>query len=343
MEVFEVKEKLKSQDYDFFRENKNLGNNIMMLAFGGSHAYGTNNENSDVDIRGIATNSKYNILTGNDFQQVVDKETDTTIYSFDKMIKLLCSCNPNVIEILGLKPEHYFYLNNIGKELIENSSLFLSKKAIYTFGSYANSQLRRLENKSARLVSQSQQEKHILKSIEHASVDYREKYFDMPDDAIRLFIDKSEQEDYDTEIFCDVHLTHYPLRDYKGMLSEMGTIIRSYAKIGKRNEKAIEHNKLGKHMCHLVRLYLMCFDILEKGEINTYRDKEHDFLMSIRNGKYLDENRQPTKEFYDIVDEYENRLDKLSKTTDLPDTVDMNKVMDFVAKVNEMVVFGGSV
>ena len=87
----------------------------------------------------------------------------------------------------------------------------------------------------------------------------------------------------------------------------------------------------------------MAFDILEKGEINTYRDKEHDFLMNIRNGSYLDENRQPTKEFYEIIDEYEHRLDRLKETTELPETVDMNKVMDFVERVNDMVVSGGSI
>lgn len=52
----------------------------------------------------------------------------------------------------------------------------------------------------------------------------------------------------------------------------------------------------------------MCFDILENGEICTYREKEYDFLMDIRNGKYLDENRQPTEEFYKIVDELEQCL-----------------------------------
>ena len=341
--MIDIKTIIQESEYDFLRTNENLGNNIILLGLGGSYAYGTNNEDSDIDIRGIATNNKKSILIGNDFEQVVDADTDTTIYSFDKIIKLLCSCNPNTIEILGLRPEHYFYLTDVGRELIKNKSLFLSKRAIYSFRGYANAQLRRLENKSARLVSQSQQEQHILKSIEHASVDFKERYFDMPEDAITLYIDKSEREDYDTEIFCDVTLKHYPLRDYKGMFSNMSTIIRSYSKIGKRNEEAIKHNKLGKHMMHLVRLYLMAFDILEKGEINTYRDKEHDFLMKIRNGGYLDGNRQPTKEFYEIVDEYENRLDRLKTTTDLPETVDMNKIMDFVSKVNEMVVSGGSI
>lgn len=342
MNIIDIEKIIQNKEYDFLRTNENLGSNIVLLGLGGSYAYGTNNENSDIDIRGIATNSKRNILTGNDFEQIVDIDTDTTVYSFDKIIKLLCSCNPNTIEMLGLKPEHYLYLTDIGRELIENKSLFLSKRAIHSFGGYANAQLRRLENKSARLVSQAQQEQHILKSIEHASVDFKDRYFDMPEDSINLYIDKSEREDYDTEVFCDVTLRHYPLRDYKGMLSDMGTIIKSYAKIGKRNEKAIEHNKLGKHMMHLVRLYLMAFDILEKGEINTYRDKEHDFLMKIRNGDYLDSNRQPTKEFYEIIDEYENRLDRLKTSTDLPEMVDINKVMDFVAKVNEIVVSGGN-
>lgn len=333
-----VKELLKSKEYDFLRNDPNLGDNVILLGYGGSYAYGTNNEDSDVDIRGIATNSSRNILTGRDFEQVVDVPTDTTIYSFDKMVKLLCSCNPNVCEILGLKPEHYFVLTDAGKKLLDNRQLFLSKRAIHSFGGYAASQLRRLENFTARNTSQSQLEKHILKSIEHASVDFKSRYFDMPEDSIKLYIDKSPRDDYDTEIFCDVTLKHYPLRDHKGMLNDMGTIIHQYAKMGKRNSKAFQKNKIAKHSMHLVRLYLMAFDILEKGEINTYREKDHDFLMDIRNGKYLDDNQQPTKEFYEIVDELEAKLDKLKDTTDLPDTPDMDKVMDLVEEVNGDVV-----
>ena len=108
--MIDIKTIIQESEYDFLRTNENLGNNIILLGLGGSYAYGTNNEDSDIDIRGIATNNKKSILIGNDFEQVVDADTDTTIYSFDKIIKLLCSCNPNTIEILGLRPEHYFYL-----------------------------------------------------------------------------------------------------------------------------------------------------------------------------------------------------------------------------------------
>lgn len=197
-----------------------------------------------------------------------------------------------------------------------------------------------MENKSNRLVGQAKNEEHIFKTIDHAMFDFKQRHFTMPDDAIKLYIDKAVQEGYDTEIFMDVNLTHYPLRDYSGMISEMQSIVKAYGKIGKRNQKAIEANKLGKHMMHLIRLYMMCLDILEKGEINTYRDKEHDLLMDIRNGKYLDENRQPVLEFYEMVDEYEKRLDYAKENTDLPDSPDYKKINEFVASVNERVVKG---
>ena len=91
-------------------------------------------------------------------------------------------------------------------------------------------------------------------------------------------------------------------------------------------------------MMHLVRLYLMCFDILERGEINTYREKEHDFLMDIRNGKYLDENRQPVPEFYEIVNELEKRLDYDKDHPILPERPDTKKVSDLLYAVNSEVV-----
>lgn len=338
MKVEQIKEQLKSEKYDFLRKDKNLGNNIIILTLGGSHAYGTNNENSDLDIRGCALNSKMQILTNENFEQFVNEATDTTIYAFNKLISLLSNVNPNTIEMLGNKPEHYLYVSPIGQELIDNAHLFLSKKAIYSFGGYANQQLRRLENKSNRLVGQAQNEEHIFKTIEHASYDFKNRYFTMPNDAIKLYIDKAVQEGYDTEIFMDVNLSHYPLRDYKDMWSEMQSIVKSYGKIGKRNEKAIEHNKLGKHMMHLIRLYMMCLDILEKEKIITYRENEHDFLMDIRNGKFLDSNRQPTAEFYEIVNDYEKKLEYAKQNTNLPDNPNYKAINEFVASVNERVI-----
>lgn len=340
MNIEQIKEKLKSDEYGFLRTDKNLGSNIMILTIGGSHAYGTDNENSDLDVRGCALNSKMQILTNENFEQFVNEATDTTIYAFNKLVSLLSSVNPNTIEMLGNKPEHYFYVSPIGQELLDNKKIFLSKRAVHSFGGYANQQLRRLDNKAVRLVSQTEKEKHILNSIDNASYTFREKFLSYDDDAIHLYIDKSDREEYDSEIFMNINLTAYPLRDYKSMWAEMNNIVKEYSKIGRRNAKAIEHNKLAKHMCHLVRLYYMCFDILEKEEINTYREREHSLLMDIRNGQYLDANRQPIPEFFEMVDELERRLNYDKEHTNLPDNPDYKVINEFVASVNERVVKG---
>ena len=322
-----------SKDYDFLKQDP-LGENIIILGLGGSYAYGTNTETSDIDIRGVATHSPEDILTRKGFEQVVNEVTDTTVYSLEKIINLLSNCNPNVIEILGLEPWQYIYVDDVGRSLIDNADMFLSKRAVHSFGGYANSQLRRMENKSARLISQGQQEQHILNSIENARYSFPEKYFVCPDDSIRLYIDKAVNEGYESEIFMDVSLKHYPLRDYKSMWSEMHGIAKEYSKIGRRNTIAIEKDKLSKHMMHLVRLYLMCFDILENGKIVTYREKEHDLLMEVRNGKYLDSNKQPTAEFYDIVDELEGRLEYWKEHTELPPNPDYKRINKFLEEVN---------
>ena len=341
MTIQEIRNKvLSSKEYEFLKTNEHLGNNIILIGLGGSYAYKTNTENSDLDVRGCALNTKEEILTNKNFEQFVNEETDTTIYSFNKLVSLLSNSNPNTIEIMGLKPEHYLYIHPIGQELLNNAHLFLSKKAVYSFGGYANQQLRRMELLCNRNVSQSQKEQFILNTINNAMYDIKLAYQDFTDEEIKLYIDKAVQEGYDTEIFMDVNVKHYPLRDYCSVWNEMKSIVSSYNKIGKRNEKAITHNKLGKHMMHLIRLYMMCLDILEKEQIVTHREAEHDLLMDIRNGKYLDSNDQPIPEFYEMVDDYEKKLDYAKLNTSLPDSPNYKKISEFVMSVNERVVKG---
>lgn len=340
MTLDEIKNALKTKEYNFLRNDEHLGENIILLGLGGSHAYGVEHKDSDLDVRAVALNSKSEILLSNDFDQIVDKPTDTTVYSFNKIVTLLTSNNPNTVELLGLQPEHYLYLSDIGRELLDNRKMFLSKICIKSFAGYSASQLRRLENKANRLVGQAQNEEYIFKSIQNAKYDFKNRYYPHDENDVKLYIDKAVQEGYETEIFMDINLHHYPLRDWAGMWNEMKSIVSSYNKIGKRNEKAISHDKLGKHMAHLLRLYMMCIDILEKEEIITYRTNEHDLLMSIRNGEYLDSNRQPISEFYDLLNLYEKRFEYAKENTSLPDKPDYKRINEFVMSVNERVVRG---
>lgn len=169
MTIEQIKKMVSGKQYDFLWTNEHLGSRIIFLTLGGSYAYGTNVETSDVDIRGCALNQKSDLIGLTGFEQVVNTETDTTIYSFNKLIGLLLNCNPNTIELLGCKPEHYILMTDVGRELIANRKLFLSKKGAHSFGGYATQQLRRLENAIARdRISQERKEEHILNSMKSA-------------------------------------------------------------------------------------------------------------------------------------------------------------------------------
>lgn len=326
--------------YDFLRSNERLGDRIMLLGLGGSYAYGTNNEVSDIDFRGVTLQLPSDLLGMTKFEQFEDDGTDTVIYGFNKLVKLLLECNPNTCEMLGLDEDQYLIKSELGQELIDNSSLFLSKRAIKSFGGYADAQLRRLQNAIARdTLPQSDKEKHILKSVRNALDDFNRRYAGKEKGNIRLYIDKAENPELDTEIFVDANYEHFPLRDYTDLWGTMRTVVRDYDRIGKRNKKK-DNNHLNKHAMHLIRLFMMVIDILEKGEIRTHRKEDLPTLIAIRKGGYMLPDGTFSPEFYELLEEYERRLDEAAAKTVLPDNPDMEKVEHFVERVNRYAVLG---
>ena len=329
---------LQQTEYDFIKTNEHLGKHVILLGLAGSYSYGTDIDTSDIDIRGITLNQKSDLIGLSAFEQYVDENTDTVIYAFNKIITLLLSCNPNTIELLGLNPEHYLYLNAIGEMLLANKKLFLSKRAINSFGGYADAQLRRLQNALARdTFQQSEKEQHIFNSVKNAMHDFNNHFKHFENGSLEIFIDKAVNPELETEIFVNADMTHYPLRDYCGMWNSMANVVRDYEKIGKRNKKKDDLH-LNKHAMHLIRLFMMALDILEKGEINTYREKEHALLMDIRFGKYQKEDGTFHESFYDMLSDFEKKLHYAAENTDLPDEPDIAKVQELVMTINERVV-----
>ena len=335
--MLDVRNLLNSTEYSFLRTHERLGDRIMLLGLGGSYAYGTNNENSDIDLRGVTLMLPSDLLGMTDFEQIDDDNTDTVIYGFNKMVKLLLQCNPNTCELLGL--DDYLIKSPLGQELLDNTDMFLSKRAIRSFAGYADQQLRRLQNAIARdTLPQMEREKHILKSVTNALDDFNRRY-NGAGGGIRLYIDESDNPEFDTEIYVDAKYEHFPLRDYTDLWGTMRTVVRDYDKIGKRNKKK-DDNHLNKHAMHLIRLFMMAIDILEKCEIRTRRTDDLPLLLAIRQGEYMQADGTFSPEFYEILDEYESKLDEAAARTTLPDNPDMDRVEQFVERINRYVITG---
>ncbi len=138
----------------------------------------------------------------------------------------------------------------------------------------------------------------MLNSIKNQIVSFEDRYKKITNENINLYIHKSEKGDLDSEIFMNVNLKNYPLRDFKNIYSEMSNIVKDYEKLNHRNSKKDELH-LNKHALHLIRLLKMGTELLEGKGINTYREKDRNLLLDIRNGKYSYE------EIFEMVDEYE--------------------------------------
>lgn len=334
MTIEQIKTLVAGPDYDFLRTDPHLGNRIMFLTLGGSHAYGTNVESSDVDIRGCAMNNASEIVGLSNFEQFIETKTDTTVYAFNKLITLLCNCNPNTIEMLGCLPWHYIYMTPVGQEMLDNRKMFLSKRALHSFGGYANQQLNRLESALARdRLTQAQKEEHIRRSMENSVKSFESRYTEFEAGSIKLYTDVSPREDLDREIFADVNLTHFPARQFNSMMNDLHNVLGTYEKLNHRNHKKDDAH-LNKHAMHLVRLYLMCLDILEREEIITYRYGDYDLLMSIRNGEYMNPDGTYKPEFFELVDSLKKRLDYAKENTSLPAHPNMKEVEEFVMSIN---------
>jgi len=297
--------------------------NPILIGFGGSIAYGTNVPTSDVDIRGIYMNPLNEFIGINNSEQFRIPGSDATVYGIKKMFNLLLNCNPNVIEMLGLLPEHYLFKTPEGNILIENYRMFLSKRAIKSFGGYANAQMNRLINRSGRALEYigANEARSLQKAI--MSIKNRES------------IQNLKAEEKDGTAYISINET-MPVDQYFRINQELANIHSDY-RSSTRNNKASAHDKLAKHMMHLMRLYMMAIDILEKQEIITYREKEHDLLMSIRNGDFLEKDGlTPKKEFETLLLEYKGRFDHAQNSTKLPEHPDYdaaNSLMMSIVKL----------
>lgn len=321
-------EKMKAcagKEYDFLRTNKNL-NHIILLALGGSRAYGTNLPTSDTDIRGIALPTKEMVVgIDGDFEQASNSDTDTVIYSLIKMVKLLLNCNPNCIEILGDRPEDYLLISDEGQKILDIKSAFLSKKAINSFGGYATAQYNRLEH---GLLGNGENDDKKVKMMKH---------------SLDCMMAAFNEEHKNCGTVAEIKEFNGVLRltgsfdsnvdDIECLLKQIRSINDEYGNINKRNTKKTDV-KLAKHMMHLIRLYLMGIDLNAEGKIITYREKEHDLLMSIRNGDYMTEDGfHVIPEFYDLLQDIQSRYIYSVKNTVLPDTPDKEAIKATISDI----------
>lgn len=252
---------------------------ILFLTLHGSRAYGTFDENSDYDIRGVCIPPK-KYYTGylHSFEHLERKEpNDLALYELTKFCKMASEGNPNILELFYIPKTKWLYATETWKRFVENRHLFISKKCKFTFSGYAVSQLKRMKNHYNWL------------NMEEPKRPTRNQ-FNLPN---QMKMTVSEEQVVYKLLQNEVLPNPEIVRDY---ITREQRYREAYDKwdtytIWKehRNPKRAELERLcgfdGKHGLHLVRLMKMCKEILTTGEVIVERPDATE-LLDVKNGKF---------------------------------------------------------
>lgn len=122
----------------------------------GSHLYGLNTNNSDVDTGGLFCATPNQLMgLGLDYkQQVSDERNDTTWYEIGRFCNLLLKSNATVLESLFV-PEDKMLVkpNALIKPLFDNKEKFITKACFKPFISYAIEQIRKARGLNKKIVN----------------------------------------------------------------------------------------------------------------------------------------------------------------------------------------------
>lgn len=290
---------------------------LIYSVISGSHAYGLNTPESDIDTRGVFIADPNNTI-GFAFpvEQVMDSTNDTQYYEIKKFMKLASDCNPNIIELLAAPEDVVTSNSKYFKKIHDNIELFISKKAKHTFTGYAVSQLKRIQghnkwiNNPQPARSPSVENHMITKTFAQICAEENEKYIE-----------------YMTKKKLSDKVTYFNIDGYRDAFRRW----RQYWDWkNNRNEKRAKleqnHGFDTKHAMHLIRLLRMGIEILEgKGVI--VRRPDRDELLAIRNGEVSYES---------IVDKANKMLakaDELYETSKLPKSSNIKKINQLTIEI----------
>ena len=119
------------------------------VVLAGSHGYGTNVPESDVDHRGFFMPDRSDVFgfrEGPESRVVNNGLQDDTLWEFRKYVRLCAQANPNVIETLFAEPQNVLRAGDTAMALREARNAFLSKTIARTYLGYATGNYKRVIN-----------------------------------------------------------------------------------------------------------------------------------------------------------------------------------------------------
>lgn len=300
----------------------------MILKFRvGSHLYGTHTPESDADYLGVFIPTEEYVLGMKKCEQVElrtnpassgrrnnQNDVDTVLYSLPKYLKLLADNNPNIIETLFIPASNTLVCTSLGRQILDNKNLFVSKKAKHTFLGYAFGQKKLLLSK---------RERHSAFQEVYSKVcDFESKGITHLVEP--LVIPSALREDQRWGHFEKGQEVTQVKRSLEDSIGEYGNRVKSIQKYGFDT----------KFASHLIRLLDEGVQLLVEQKLD-FPLPQNNIVRDIKIGKYT------LDQVLGFVDHKEQLVEAAYLQSTLPVTADMDRIEQLQIKLLKAHWYGG--
>ena len=303
---------------------------IVKILFG-SHLYGTSNENSDKDYKGIFMPSKKDILllrvpksinfdtkpTGVEGLKNTIDDIDEEYYSLHYFLSLASVGETVALDMLHAPEQNTIETSDIWKDLVKQREKFYTND-LKSFVGYARTQASKYGIKGSRLSDAKSVIEYINKidfeTVNDISVLRLSNFWsDLP---VGEHIIKHTEKDKNGIRMYEVCNRKIPETSSLAYLK--GVVSKFYENYGARAKQAALNEGVDwKAISHAFRAAIQVKEILTKGTIE-FPLNDAPFLLKLKEGKFHYKNDNIGKQLDDLIDE----LEELSVNSTLPKQVD---------------------
>jgi len=300
---------------------EDIQNNILLEYLVGSHLYGTNTPESDLDYSGVFVapldyyfglkevkeidlSFKSKDENGKNNADAIDRR----FYDIKRFVKLASDCNPTIIEQLFVDEKQLKINSPMGIKLLEHRHDFLHKGLYHRFLGYAYSQKKKM----------------IVKLGNHKEFEFIKGILEKADPTDTLLHLKSDISKY----FDKEHLRVGDIKIPLGVLNKkaLSIVNKRFSNMSHRKELIRKHGYDLKFASHLIRLTLEGIELLETCDL-IFPLKDKDLLLSIKKGDYN------LNEILGMFDDLEENIKIALEKTDLPKYSDFKKLNNLTMEI----------